>query len=80
MTISSLDIKAGLIVQELALAITRSRKEINRIQESKDNKLKTISNLLKKTIADWKSFEITYEIPVEEAVKTMRKLPVFGIN
>ncbi len=75
----SLDIKPGQILNDITMAINRTRKEIMIIKETKETKLKNMLDMFDSTLSDLKRFK-TSGAPILEAIKTMRKLPEFGLQ
>lgn len=76
-----LDMNTALILEGLEEDLTRAKLESKRIQAQKETKIKALVDLFEQTLDEIKLDDKELNIEksnLEEAIKTMRKLPVFG--
>ena len=76
-----LDLNLPKVIQEVEADLERAKAELARLTKIKEEKTKDLIKMFEETMA---SFQLENNhrprLAREEAVKTMRKLPVFGYN
>lgn len=76
-----LDMNTGQIIEGLEEDLLRAKLEIKRIKELKDLKVKSLIDLFEMTLEEIKLENkeiLAIESKRDEAIKTLRKLPVYG--